>query len=175
MDEIPFNQPYEGIIRDFQLVKTIPLKLYFTDFLGRDSKTYEWRQTNLSPSKLNDGLERFLLNTDHVGVPHVAVAFPHITTVFRFGDPRIRDERETNMYLVGRAPTSEQDAIIPKATAEPIALGCLLELNPILSEEISFWASSRTVDEYLSKSVTLHGSLKVVDSNKLRRALGEYS
>lgn len=173
MNESPINPPYEGVVIDFRLIKTIPMKLYLTDFLGRDSPVYEWCKTKILPSRLIAGLENELWNTNHVGVPHIAVAFPHITTVYRFGDPRFKDERETNVYLVGRASTSEQENIILRVTQDPFAIGCLLESNPILSEEISFWANSQTVDDYLAKHVAIGSSIKVADPNKLRKKLAE--
>lgn len=149
-DELMINPPYEGEIEESVLLSRVPLKLYFANILGRDSRTHEWKPSGLSKGHVELGLNRREFSW---GVPHIGISFPHVTHLFRWGNPSVR-EQETNLYDVGLAKTLDLvDPVSKDFFRRGNAICCPLE-GYILGEEIAFRARSETMEEYLNKFVS---------------------
>jgi len=170
MKNIPKNQPYTGVIEGYEFLGDVPLKMYFVDIKGRDPKKYEWKECGLSKLDVIYGVRDNLRKTDHMGVPHIAVAFPHVTAVYRFGDPRLADERETNIHRVGLGQTPELEDIVIAEPKPPFEVGCPAEINPVLANEMLYWANSDTISEYLTQQIPIGTSIKIKNPNKLRNS-----
>jgi hypothetical protein len=82
--DLPFTPPYTGRIDGHTLISGIPAKVYFASILGREPEIYEWDHSAISQGVVLEGLERMLATSPHQGVPHIAVVFPHVTSVFRW-------------------------------------------------------------------------------------------
>ncbi|MDO8555803.1 MAG: hypothetical protein Q7R96_01360 [Nanoarchaeota archaeon] len=164
------NPPYQGVVIHREVVPSVPVKVYVMNIRGRDSPAnYEWRASALNPYDVLHGLELLLLQSDYIGIPHVAFVFPHVTNVYRFGDPR-KDERETNVYAVGMIDSVK--LLDPKERLFfPAAVGCVGELA-VLGREVDFWSAAGSVDEYFVRAVDEHHEILVVDPNKLAKRLG---
>ncbi len=169
----PMNAPYKGHIVGHRLIEKIPLKLYFADIQGRDSpENYEWASSGISQDNVSLGIENCVEATtpSRIGIPHIAVAFPHVTTLFRFGDPREPKERETNLYKIGSATTKEEANMTLRDPHFPYENSCPLEAV-VLDEEMKSWARSGSVDEYLSLWIPNGPVIEVAAPNKLRAYL----
>jgi hypothetical protein len=157
--------PYLGVIKANSLIPSVPVKAYFFDIQGRARpELYEWDSSDLSYDEVGRGIERLLLNTPHVGVPHIVATMPSFTRAYRFGDPRNR-ESETNIYQIGIWNTPD----VVRGSVDnlgPETIGCLQELD-LLAEEVRFWANSESVEEYLTKFVE-EGVIIVKNPRKLR-------
>ena len=165
------NLPYLGQVQNFLLVPEIPVKIYFADIKGREPSLYEWDKSEVNQETVILGVVDFLNSSLRKDVPHITVAFPHITTIYRFGDPRLENERETNLYRVGDAASG----LIPKVSftnteSELVSriMGCPLEMNPILSQEMLFWSMAPNILEYLNANVPVGEVSYVTNENKLR-------
>lgn len=169
----PANPPYTGELIGHAFLKAVITKVYFANICGRERVKYEWEQSGLDRDRLLEGLDLEIGRIGPRNVPHIAVAFPHTTTVYRWGDPRNPRERETNIYLVGRGNTPELERIVIAEPAPPIEVGCNAEIHTI-EEERALWMAARTVEKYLScfaQTGIDTPRLPVTDPNKLRAFL----
>ncbi len=165
------NQNYNAVTRGYELIDSIPAKVYFMDLLDRDeSQKYEWTNSPLDNVQVLNGIEYALSKTGHVGIPRVVITMPHFTRIFRWGSPRV-GEQETNIHPVGEIETSKllkkNGIIIPESTIT----GCVGEIV-LLAEEAKIWSESKTIGEYLETFHRDHFNVKVEDPNKLSTHLG---
>lgn len=169
----PMNAPYQGYITGHRLLEIIPLKIYFADIRGRDNpETYEWASCGISQDDVSLGIEKCVESArpSRIGIPHIAVAFPHVTTLFRFGDPREPKERETNLYKIGSATTRDGAKMTLREPHFPYEISCPLEAV-VLGKEMAAWANSGSVDEYLCLLISPGTVIEVAAPNKLRSYL----
>lgn len=147
--EGPLTQPYIGEIVGNMHLSAIPMKLYFANILGRETQTSEWRYSNFSQEDLARGLEFEIGTSRNVGTPHVGISFPHVTRIFRWGNP-ISEEQETNLYCEGIIKTPDLNDL---SLRNPHGLICCPLEGYIIGEEIAFRAASRTMVDYMNKFV----------------------
>lgn len=171
---IPINQPYVGEIVSGQTFSEQLLKLYFANITGRDDpKKYEWDESNLVSlmESIASGIQKQIKSSENLEIPHVAISFPHVTALYRWGDPRV-NELETNMYRVGLADTSGFETIEFPQPELPFNVGCPGELF-VIGEENKIRAKSKTMDEYLHNLIPngAYEGNEVVNPNMVREYL----
>lgn len=132
-------------------------KIYFVDIPGRKNpERFEWDRCGRARETVAEQLQQ-------VGVEGVGfvLAFPHITKIFRFGpNPEI--------LLHVRAYRTSDFEPIPLERAEGYyEFACLAEAI-VAAEEYRYWASARTVEEYLEQRYDWPES-PVLSADKLRR------
>jgi hypothetical protein len=167
------NPPYNAVIVRGAVMNNpqIRVKLYYVDLKDRDPRC-EWGGSGLSQEGLGAGIERLVLEDGHQGVPRIAVSFPHVTAIWRWGDP-VANEQETNIVPVG---IGETPRIItePNYSLKPIRQMCPME-QVILAQEAVLWAKS-TVRAYMEQGYQIRlgpeTRVMVAAPNKLRRDLG---
>jgi hypothetical protein len=172
MDEIPLNQPYRGVVEGHRLIKPVSTKLYFVSIVGRDhSKRYEWDASGLSKDSVANNVDlavgELYGDTPVLSNPRVAIAMPHVTTLYEWGDPMNHEERETNLHLVARGKTKRLPAINSKMGRFKPEIGCPAEIR-IINEEMVFRAGSQTMEEYLGRFVPDGEIINVVNPNMVR-------
>ena len=115
-------------------------KAYFVDIPGRQTpERFEWDLCG----RPRAGVATNLAAADVQGVGFVT-AFPHITKVFRFGP-----NPETVLHV--RAYRTEDFASLPLEREEGYCeFACLAEAI-IAAEEYCFWATARSVEQYLAR------------------------
>jgi len=164
------NPPYEAyIIGHSPLHGIIPGKFYLTEIRGREAQQQrEWKHSNLNPALIKTGIELKLEDTKRLfHIPHIVIAMPHVTRVYRFGNPNDPLERETNFYTT-LYNTATMDIWEPTdPTPLPAQeIGCDGEIA-ILARERDYWNQAPSVEEYLKLFIP-YGSLgKVTNPNKL--------
>lgn len=179
------NQPYYACIVDYELLEafggpdSMPLaKVYFVDILGRDKpEDYEWAHSNLDKGKILQSIASSLLGLRNFGVPHIIVVFPHVTSDYRFGDPRDGGERETNLYKAGTFRTKDlEEGILdlegPAVSRSPFEVACPAEAH-IIGEEFDFFNEAQNVRAYMKTHVPLGLVAEVRNPNKIRQFLEE--
>jgi hypothetical protein len=168
--QTPLNGAYDGHLVGHMLLDNIPAKVYFVDIRGREiSSNYEWALSDISTSLVCEGIEQCIGQED-LGIPHIAIAFPHVTSLFRWGNPSRANERETNLYHVGSGKTRDEAKLSLNPPHPPYEACCPLE-GMILGKEMAFWAQAGSVDEYTNLWVPGDQAIQVSDPNKLRRYL----
>ncbi|MFA6073774.1 MAG: hypothetical protein WC758_06675 [Candidatus Woesearchaeota archaeon] len=160
------NLPYAGIVVDFKLLRNELVKVYFTNILGRDPSIYEWGTCGLSQDDLLVGLSKSIPGKANVGVPHIVVSFPHVTAVYRWGNPSESNERETNIYRLGLGKTEELTEIIFPEPKFPFEVGCPAEIH-IIGREMGFRSTANTLDEYMRMAVPIGTSIPIANSNMI--------
>jgi len=163
--DAPLNQPLRGVVEHSDLIESIPSKIYFISYVGRsEPEKYEWGFAQVTMRSVNDGIERLLHDSQHHGVPHMTISFPHVTRVYRWGDPHLGHERETNVYPVGLARTETMQWI---NSAE---IGCPGELY-VLGKELELRGVSETLADYLSRFISIGAVIPITNPNMVRDAL----
>lgn len=166
MEGIPFNEPYKGYLHSSEHLRVngeVAGKAYFLDIRGRTPpERYEWEHASLDRGEVLHGLERLLAEGD----VYIAGIFPHVTTVWKWGNP-LEGNQETNLYRVLFLNTGD---LSPAGWAgEYDAIGCPAE-NALVHEETRLWAESGSVEEYLERFASLE-PVCVREPNKLRAYL----
>ena len=115
-------------------------KVYYVSIIGRDEPSrFEWAHCSIQPHDFEDRLMKSKLE----GVGFVT-AFPHITKVFRFAPAG-----ETVMHV--RAFNTPELTTLDLAREDGhMEFACYAEAA-IAAEEYAFWASAKTVEEYLAR------------------------
>ena len=155
-----------GRVDAFKLLSDLPAKVYFTSILGRDPTKYEWGACGLSQEELLKGLSDAIASDDDSRTPHIAVSFPHVTAVYRWGNPSKSNERETNIHRVGLGNTSELSNIVLHEPSAPFEIGCPAEIH-ILGQEMGFRGAAETLSKYLEMAVPIGTSTPIANANMI--------
>ncbi len=166
MEDVPLNKPYNGYLHSSGQLRVggeVVGKAYFLDIRGReDPERTEWDYASLDRDEVLRGLEGLLTDGD----VYVAGIFPHVTTVWKWGNP-LEGNQETNLYRVLFLNTG--DLSPAEWTGEYGAIGCPAEIA-LVCEEARLWAESGSVEEYLERFASFD-PVCVREPNKLREHL----
>ena len=115
-------------------------KLYLVSIVGRaNPERYEWDRAPMRPTEI----EALFRASASEGIGFV-IAFPHITKVFRFAP-----SAETVLHV--RAFNTPELTTLDLAREDGhMEFACYAEAA-IAAEEYAFWASAKTVEEYLAR------------------------
>ena len=166
MKNIKPNQPYDCSIESHLLIESIPAKTYFVSLIGRDPQKYEWASCDYSQKEVMDSLESELLKSPNLKIPHIVVSFPHLTRVYRWGDPRIETERETNIYQVLFEKNEDlvNNTLKRENTNEIVCPGEIY----LLEHEMINRAVSSSLFNYLTRFTSDHRNIHIKNSNLIR-------
>jgi len=168
------NKPYKGKIVGHKLIDDSS-KVYYVDIKGREpetkgkkSKVFEWNQSGLDKSKLANGIEKHLADSAFDGMPHIFVAFPHVTVGFVCADAGL-NLGKNNLYRVGLGQTPDLENIDISQDVFPYSVGTLDELK-IVGQENIVRAKSNTMEGYLSgfKQLSSDIQTQVLEDDLLR-------
>lgn len=150
------NPPYRGRIEESRLIESVLCKTYFVSILDRldeQRPLHEWSFSPFSMDDVEGELEKVISQSPNLGVPFISISMPHWTRVWRWGDPRVEGERETNYYAVGISPTNRinkvrmnEGLILPDQTSP---LSCPGEIY-IFGQENDFRCGALNLEEYMS-------------------------
>lgn len=155
------NQPFRAQLHHGEVFTNIPSKIYFMSLLDRENVAkYQWNHSPLKQDEVKAGIERLISPID---IPHIVVASPHVTAMFRYGDPR-QGEKETNICRPGIYETASMKP------QQGQAIACLAEWH-IVSLERRFWEDSNSVEDYLQRIIEPRIISNVQNPNKLREYL----
>jgi hypothetical protein len=162
-DNIPLNEAFVAQLNHSTPLKTALGKLYFISLLEREDRAkYEWAYSDLRKEDVKAGIEELI---DPKDIPHIVIASPNITAVFKFGDPE-QYQKETNFAPSKMYRTASLEPIV----GEDVSMACLAEVH-IISLERRLWEDAKTVQEYLGKFIEPRMISDVKNPNKLREYL----
>lgn len=104
-------------------------------------------------NKISKLLLSYINSADIPQVPYIAINTNGKIGLFRFGDPKNPNERETNLYLQGRGQYNDGNIDLRLDSSMPVLFK---EESSIIAKETKLWAKAKTVQDYLQNNRWQH-------------------